>query len=63
MASSLQMFVGSSANALVAGVVAPLVMHSAFALAAASLGMLCIGLVAWLFVQRRWPAIGRAAGE
>ena len=63
MASSLQTFVGSSANALVAGVVAPLVMHSAFAMAAASLGMLCIGLVAWLFVQRRWPAIGRAAGQ
>ncbi len=61
MASSLQMFVGSSANALVAGVIAPLVMHSALALAAASLGMLCIGLVAWIYVHRRWPAIGRGA--
>ena len=63
MASSLQMFVGSSANALVAGAVAPLVMHSALALAAASLGMLCIGLVAWIYVHRRWPEIGRSAAS
>ena len=59
MASSLQAFVGSSANGVVAGVVAPLVMHSAQALAAASLGMLCIGLVAWIYLHRRWPEIGR----
>ena len=63
MASSLQMFVGSSANALVAGAVVPLVMHSALALAAASLGMLCIGLVAWIYVHRRWPEIGRSAAS
>ena len=53
MASSLQAFVGSMANGIVAGVIAPLVMHSAVALAATSLGMLCVGLVAWTWVRRR----------
>ncbi len=53
MASSLQAFIGSMANGLVAGAVAPLVMHSTIALAAASLGMLCIGLTAWLWVRRK----------
>jgi DHA1 family bicyclomycin/chloramphenicol resistance-like MFS transporter len=51
MASSLQAFVGSTANGIVAGMVAPLVMHSALALAATSLGMLSIGVVAWLWVK------------
>ncbi len=51
MASSLQAFVGSSANGLVAGLVAPLVMHSALALAATSLGMLSIGVISWLWVK------------
>jgi MFS transporter, DHA1 family, multidrug resistance protein len=51
MASSLQAFVGSTANGMVAGLVAPLVMHSALALAATSLGMLGIGVVAWLSVK------------
>ena len=60
MASSLQMFVGSTANGLVAGVVAPLVMHSTLGLAAASMAMMGIGLVAWMVVRRRWPTIGRA---
>lgn len=60
MASSLQMFVGSMANGLVAGVIAPLVMHSTLGLAAASLAMLCVGLVAWVVVRRRWPKIGHA---
>lgn len=59
MASSLQMFIGSTANGLVAGVLSPLVMHSAVGLAAASLGLVCIGLFAWLFIRRRWPAIGQ----
>jgi DHA1 family bicyclomycin/chloramphenicol resistance-like MFS transporter len=59
MASSLQMFVGSTANGLVAGVVAPLVMHSTLGLAAASMAMMGIGLVAWMVVRRRWPTIGR----
>jgi DHA1 family bicyclomycin/chloramphenicol resistance-like MFS transporter len=58
MASSLQMFVGSLANGLVAGVVAPLVMHSTLGLAAGSMVMMGIGLVAWTVVRRRWPAIG-----
>jgi DHA1 family bicyclomycin/chloramphenicol resistance-like MFS transporter len=62
MASSLQAFVGSTANGLVAGVIAPLVMHSTPALAAVSLGMLCIGLTAWIYLHHRWPDIGRAAG-
>ena len=60
MASSLQAFIGSSANGLVAGVVAPLVMHSTVALAAASLGMMSVGLVAWIYLHHRWPEIGRA---
>ena len=59
MASSLQMFIGSSANGLVAGVVVPLVMHSTVALATTSLAMLCVGLVAWTFAHWRWPEIGR----
>ena len=60
MASSLQAFIGSSANGLVAGVIAPLVMHSTFALACASLAMLGVGLSSWLWLHRRWPEIGRA---
>jgi DHA1 family bicyclomycin/chloramphenicol resistance-like MFS transporter len=51
MASSMQAFVGSTANGLVAGLIAPLVMHSAPALAATSLGMMSIGVVAWLWVK------------
>ena len=58
MASSLQAFIGSAANGLVAGVVAPLVMHSTIGLALASLGMLGIGLLAWLFLRWRWPDVG-----
>ncbi|MEO7152324.1 MAG: multidrug effflux MFS transporter [Burkholderiaceae bacterium] len=53
MASSMQAFVGSAANGLVAGAVAPLVMHSARALAFTSLAMLSIGMVAWLWVRPR----------
>ena len=59
MASSLQAFIGASANGLVAGVIAPLVMHSTVALAATSLAMLLVGLFAWLGLHRRWPEIGR----
>jgi DHA1 family bicyclomycin/chloramphenicol resistance-like MFS transporter len=55
MASSLQAFVGSVANGLVAGVIAPLVMHSTLALALTSAGFLAIGLLAWQWVQRRVP--------
>ena len=52
LASSLQAVVGSVANAFVAGVVSPLVMHSAQALALTSAGFMAIGLVAWLIVTR-----------
>ena len=58
MASSLQMFIGSSANGLVAGVVAPLVMHSTAALALSSLLMMGLGLVSWFYIRRRWPDLG-----
>ena len=53
MASSVQAFIGSMANGLVAGVIAPLVMHSAAALALTSIGMLGIGIGAWLWVKPR----------
>ena len=59
MASSLQAFVGASANGVVAGVIAPLIMHSTVLLAAASLIMMNVGLVAWVLMHRRWPDIGR----
>ena len=52
MASSLQSCVGSAANGLVAGVVAPLVMHSTVALAVASMGLMGVGLVAWRWLKR-----------
>ena len=51
MASSVQAFIGSMANGLVAGLIAPLVMHSALALALTSIAMLGIGVVAWLWVK------------
>jgi MFS transporter, DHA1 family, multidrug resistance protein len=53
MASSFQAFIGSMANGLVAGVIAPLVMHSTVALAATSLAMMGIGIVAWTWVKPR----------
>ncbi len=53
MASSFQACVGSVANGLVAGVIAPLVMHSAVGLAATSLGLMSIGIVSWLWVKPR----------
>jgi len=59
MASSLQAVIGSTANGIVAGVVAPLVMHSTRVTALTSLFMMGIGLVAWLFVHKRWPDTGR----
>jgi MFS transporter, DHA1 family, multidrug resistance protein len=59
MASSLQMFVSSTANGLVAGVVSPLVMHSAVALAATSLLLMGLGLCSWLYIRYRWPDIGQ----
>ncbi|MDQ2736080.1 MAG: Bcr/CflA family drug resistance efflux transporter, partial [Pseudomonadota bacterium] len=56
MASSFQAFIGSSANGAVAGVIAPLVMHSTVALAATSLAMMSVGVFAWLWVR---PRLGR----
>jgi DHA1 family bicyclomycin/chloramphenicol resistance-like MFS transporter len=53
MAASLQAFVGAASNGLVAGVVSPLVMHSAQHLAMASLSLMSVGLVAWVWLQRR----------
>ena len=53
MASSFQACIGSLANGLVAGVIAPLVMHSTVALAVASLLMMSIGLVSWIWVKPR----------
>ena len=53
MASSLQACVGSVANGFVAGVISPLVMHSTVALAVASLLMMSIGIVAWIWVKPR----------
>ena len=64
MASSLQAVIGATANGLVAGVIAPLVMHSTLAMALTCLGMLGVGVVAWVWLHGRWPDIGRhiAAG-
>ncbi len=56
MASSFQACIGSLANGLVAGVIAPLVMHSTRALALMSLAMLGVGLLAWLWVKPRLAA-------
>ncbi len=52
MASSLQACIGSAANGLVAGLLVPLVMHSTLSLALTSAGLMCVGLVAWLWVKR-----------
>lgn len=55
MASSLQSFLAACANALVAGLLAPLVMHWPLGLALASLGLMSVGLGAWLWVRQRLP--------
>ena len=59
-ASSLQAAVGSAFNGLVAGVIAPLVMHSALALALASFAFMLIGLLAWVLLHWLWPETGRS---
>jgi DHA1 family bicyclomycin/chloramphenicol resistance-like MFS transporter len=56
MASSLQACIGSVANAVVAGVLAPLLMHSALALAIGSLCLMGVGLLAWIWVKPRLTA-------
>ncbi len=53
MASSVQSCVGSLANAVVAGVLAPLVMHSALQLALMSMAMWGVGVAAWWWVKPR----------
>ncbi|MDO9416894.1 multidrug effflux MFS transporter [Pararhizobium sp.] len=63
MASSLQAVIGSTANGVVAGVIAPLVMHSTLGLAVTSILMLGIGLVAWVWLHRQWPEIGRRVAQ
>jgi DHA1 family bicyclomycin/chloramphenicol resistance-like MFS transporter len=60
MASSFQACIGSAANGLVAGVIAPLVMHSTVALATASLAMMSVGVVSWLWVRPRLARTGAA---
>jgi len=53
MASSVQSSVGSAANALVAGVLAPLVMHSMLGLALTSAALMAVGWLSWIWVRRR----------
>lgn len=53
MASSMQACVGAVANGIVAGLIAPLVMHSTLALALTSLAMMGVGVVAWIWVKPR----------
>jgi MFS transporter, DHA1 family, multidrug resistance protein len=52
MASSLQSFLASATNGVVAGALAPLVMHDAHALAWASMGLMAVGVVAWWAVDQ-----------
>jgi len=59
MASSVQSSLGSAVNGLVAGALAPLVMHSALGLAVASLALGLAGLLGWTWVKRRLPAPSR----
>ena len=53
MASSLQACIGSVSSGLVAGLMAPWVMHSTVALAAGAVVLMGIGLVAWAWVETR----------
>lgn len=53
--SSLHAMTGSIGNALVAGLLAPWVMHATRSLALASLLLMALGLVAWLLLWLRWP--------
>lgn len=55
MASSVQSFLGALTNAVVAGVLVPLVMGSALALALASATLYGVGTLAWIWVHRRMP--------
>jgi len=53
MASSLQACIASLANGAVAGLLAPMVMHSPMLLALSSAVMMLIGLLSWTWVKRR----------
>ena len=53
MASSLQACIGSVSSGLVAGLMAPWVMHSTVALALGAVVLMGIGLVAWFWVESR----------
>jgi MFS transporter, DHA1 family, multidrug resistance protein len=52
MASSLQSAIAAAANAVVAGALVPLVMHSLLGLALMSTSFLVIGLIAWQWVRK-----------
>ena len=53
LCASMQAFVSSATNGVVAGALAPLVMNNALGLALASLALLLIGMLAWVLAQRR----------
>ncbi|MFM8769683.1 MAG: MFS transporter, partial [Rubrivivax sp.] len=53
MASSVQSFISAVLNGLVAGVLAPLVMHSSLGLAVASAALMLGGLLAWVWAKGR----------
>jgi DHA1 family bicyclomycin/chloramphenicol resistance-like MFS transporter len=55
MASSVQSFLGALINAVAAGMLVPLVMGSALALALASAALCAAGTLAWLWVRERLP--------
>jgi MFS transporter, DHA1 family, multidrug resistance protein len=55
MASSLQTGIGAATNGVVAGVIAPWVMHSTRALALAAAGLFALGLIGWVWVRHRLP--------
>jgi MFS transporter, DHA1 family, multidrug resistance protein len=55
MASSLQSAIAAAANAVVAGALVPLVMHSLLGLALMSTGFLLVGMVAWQVVRKGAP--------
>jgi MFS transporter, DHA1 family, multidrug resistance protein len=58
MASSLQAFVASLANAVTAGALAPLVMHSTVWMAWTSAALMVVGALAWVWVNRQIKALG-----
>ena len=55
LASSLQAGLGAATNGIVAGVIAPAVMHGTRSLALAAAVLFACGLLAWLCVRHRLP--------